>query len=152
MIFVMGNTLNLKHQLLVAAIVILTPISGCQKPKGFPNPGSCFGAVTGAMAAIRTYLKDTGTLPFVEGDPIKALREAGVQEEDLQLVAYANDRNISISTSSSRTVILICRRPHAPDNGKYVSLLSGDILYVPNGTATLGMPLRENLGRKVDHR
>ena len=147
-----GLKVHFKRQILVAATIILVSVSGCQKPKGFPKLGSCFGAVTGAMGALRTYMNDKGSLPFVDGKPMQALREAGVQEEDLQLVVYVNDKNIAPSSSSPRTVILICQMTQAPDNGKYLALLSGDIMYVPAEAAHLGMPLGDNVGRKVDHR
>ena len=143
--------LKLILKVVFAASIVLF-LSSCQKPKGFPNRGSCFGAVTGAMGALRTYMNEKGRLPFVNGNAIQALREAGVQDEELQLVEYANDRGIVPDASSPTTIILICRIAHAPDNGKYVALLSGEIMYVPGGAASLGMPLGDKVGKKVDHR
>jgi hypothetical protein len=119
------------------AAVFLPALS---KPKVFINRGSCLQACSAAIDAVKEHVGRSNSLPYDPRGSAQALAILGLPDEVIALVRYANDESLKPG-SPPGTILLTCVNSSPLKDGKsgrYVALLSGEILVVPETNAVLG--------------
>jgi len=121
------------------------------RPRVRVNRGSCLVACSTAIELVRAYALTNKALPYDPLDGTNALADLGLHSQLVALVHYINDKSLTIE-SHPRTIVLKCVNSvplSATEQGRYVAMLSGQLLIVPEKYATLGQVCPHNVGWPV---